>query len=405
MVSLGPAYRRWWSASALSSIGAGMYDAALPLLAAALTSEPALVAGVAVALELPWLVFGLFAGAIVDRVDTRRLVAAVNVVSCLLVGGLATAVAFDRAGLPLVYVVALACGTGATLTGTATSTMVPRLVATSQLDLANGRLITATSAGAEMLGPPAGGYLFGLAAALPFAVHSSTAAIAAALVFGLPRMFAPAPPAVRPRILRDVVAGARWLVRHKTLRAVTGLSVVFALTDSAWFAIMVLYVTEVLELPSAAYGLLVGIGGIGGLAGGLAAARLARTIRPVGRLLVSLLLGAGVAQAVLGLSADPIVTTVALSVSSFAFGVWNVVSVTLRQTLAPADHLGRVTSADRTAIMGASPLGALLGGLAAGAFGIRAPFLLGLPILLVGALLGYRALRRAPADLTRSPVE
>jgi MFS family permease len=405
MVSLGPAYRRWWSASALSSIGAGMYDAALPLLAAALTSEPALVAGVAVALELPWLVFGLFAGAIVDRVDTRRLVAAVNVVSCLLVGGLATAVAFDRAGLPLVYVVALACGTGATLTGTATSTMVPRLVATSQLDLANGRLITATSAGAEMLGPPVGGYLFGLAAALPFAVHSSTAAIAAALVFGLPRMFAPAPPAVRPRIMRDVVAGARWLVRHKTLRAVTGLSVVFALTDSAWFAIMVLYVTEVLELPSAAYGLLVGIGGIGGLAGGLAAARLARTIRPVGRLLVSLLLGAGVAQAVLGLSADPIVTTVALSVSSFAFGVWNVVSVTLRQTLAPADHLGRVTSADRTAIMGASPLGALLGGLAAGAFGIRAPFLLGLPILLVGALLGYRALRRAPADLTRSPVE
>jgi MFS family permease len=397
-MGLGPAYRRWWSACAVASVGGGMYGAALPLLAASLTSDPALVAGVAVAVELPWLVFGLLAGAVVDRADARRLVAGVSLLNGVLVGGVAVAVAFDLAGLLMIYVVALACGTTSTLGGTAASTITPRLVAPDRLNLANGRMITATSAGAEMIGPPAGGYLFGLAMALPFAVHASTAAVVAALVCSLPRMFAPAPVAVRPRIWQDVVAGARWLLRHRTLRAVTGLSVVFALTDSAWFAILVLYVTQVLDLPAASYGLMVGIGAVGGLAGGLAAARLARTIRPVGRLLVSLLLGAGVAQAVLGLTANPILATGLLAVSSFAFGVWNVVSVTLRQTLAPPEYLGRVTSADRTAIMGASPLGALLGGLAAGAFGIRAPFLLGLPVLVVGALLGYLALRRSEAE-------
>lgn len=398
MIPLGPAYSRLWSAGALSSLGAGVYNAALPLLAATLTSEPALVAGVAIAVEVPWLVFGLLAGAIVDRVDTRRLVTAVGLLDCLLVAGVAAAVGFGRASLPLIYVVAFVCGTAATLSGTATSTMTPRLVAPAQLDLANGRLITASTAGAEMLGPPVAGYLFGLAAALPFAVHSGTAAVAAALVFSLPRMFAPAPVATRPRIWRDIVAGARWLVRHRTLRAVTGLSMVFALTDSAWFAIIVLYVTQVLDLPAAAYGLIIGIGAVGGPVGGLAAARLARTIRPVGRLLVTLLLSAGVAQAVLGLTAHPVLATASLTVSSFAFGVWNVVSTTLRQTLAPSEFLGRVNSADRTAILGASPLGALLGGLAAGAFGIRAPFLLGLPVIVVGALLGYRALRATAAE-------
>ena len=399
---LGLAYGRLWSATTLSSFGGGVSAAALPLLAAASTSEPALVAGVSVAVELPWLLFGLVAGAVVDRVDARRLVTVVNVAEAFLVAGLATAVATDRAGLAVTYVIAFCCGTCGTLSSTATTTMTPRLVDVRQLDRANGQLITAASAGGELLGPPLGGYLFGIAAATPLAFHAGTSVLCAALVASLPNLFGRTQLSHLPAqtIWRDIADGARWLARHRQLRAMAMMSAVFALTDSAWFAIMVLYVRDILDLPAAAYGLLVGVGAFGGLLGGLTAARLTRAIPSTGTLLPALLVAAAGAQAVLAFTTHVVLTTGSLAVSSFAFGVWNVVTVTQRQKLTPSQLLGRVTSAERTAIMGASPLGALLGGLAASGLGIRAPFVLGLPVILVGAVLGWLALRTPPGKRT-----
>ncbi|MEQ4206909.1 MFS transporter [Actinopolymorpha sp. B9G3] len=395
---LGKQFGRLWSASTLSQFGGGIHGAALPLLAASLTSSPAMVAAAAAAVELPWLVFGLPAGAIVDRVDSRRLAAWAGVANALLVAILAAMVALDRASLPLLLSIAFACGTCGTLGSTAVTTMTPKLVDHQQLDRANSRLVTAGSAGSELIGPPLGGYLFGLVAAIPFAVNAGTAALAAALVFSLPSVFRDATVesvGARPRRLwRDITDGARWLARHRRLRAVTVLSVVFLLTDSAWFALMVLYVRDILHLPASAYGVLLGIGAIGGLAGGFSAARISRTVGSTGVLLASLLLSAAAAQAVLGLTSHTILTVLMLAVSSFAFGVWNVVTTTLRQKLSPSDLLGRVTSANQTAILSASPLGALLGGLAANALGLRAPFLLGVPLLVLGAAYGYVALRR-----------
>ena len=386
--SLGPGFTRLWSASTLAQFGGGVHGAALPLLAASLTSNPALVAATGAAVEVPWLIFGLLAGAVVDRVDPRRLVAVTTTVNGLLVATLAALVTLDRANLPLAVSLAFVCGTCGTLSTTATTTMTPRLVQPQQLDRANSRLVTAGSAGSELIGPPLGGYLFGLAAAIPFALNATTAALAAALVCSLPSMFAATrrPSGDRQRrIWREVSEGARWLAGHRELRAVTILSVTFALTDSAWFAVMVLYVRDILDLPASAFGLLLGIGAVGGPVGGLVAARLSRAVGSTGALLGSLLGSAAIAQAVLGLTAHAVLTALMLAVSSFAFGVWNVVTTTLRQTLTPPRLLGRVTSADRTAILTASPLGAVLGGLAASALGIRAPFLLGVPLVLLGA--------------------
>ncbi|HZC52366.1 MAG TPA: MFS transporter, partial [Mycobacterium sp.] len=389
---LGPRFRRLWSASTLSQFGGGVHGSAVPLLAASLSTSPAQVAAVAVAGELPWLVFGLPAGAVVDRVDPRRLLAFVSTVNAVGVAGLVAVVALDRASLSLVAALAFACGTCGTLGSTAVTTLTPRVVEREQLDRANSRLVTAGSAGAELIGPPLAGSLFGLAAALPFAVNATTTAVSAALVLSLPSAFGVHPRPVgqeRRPIWRDITDGARWLARHPQLRALTMLSVVFILTDNAWFALMILYVRQILHLPASAYGLLVGIGAVGGLVGGLAAAWLIRAVGSVGVVLASLLAAAAIAQAVLGLTAQAVVTAAALSVSSFAFGVWNVVTVTQRQRLTPPDLLGRVASADQTAILSASPIGALLGGLAATALGLRAPFLLGLPLLVVGAAYGY----------------
>lgn len=398
---IGPGYARLWSAKTMAGLGGGMYFAALPMLAATLTNEPSLVAGVAVAVELPWLIFALVAGAIADRGDRRTISAVSAGATAVLVGLLAFLVSVGQVTLPTIYVLAFVCGMLATLGGSATATITPMLVPRDKLNRANGRLVAAESAGSEMAGPALGGYLFTLAAALPLAIHTGLAIAAAAFLRSLPKLRPPGPSGPRSMraFLDEIMAGAKWLVRHPTLRIITIITVIFALTDTAWFALMALYVQQILGLPVSAYGYLVGIGALGGLAGGLLAARIAQRVRSIGRLLAGLLLIAALVQIILATTADPIVTAVMLAASSFAFGVFNVVTVTAFQSLTPTELLGRVGSANRTAIMGASPIGALLGGAAASTLGLRAPLLLGVPVLLVGALLASSRLRdRLPSE-------
>ncbi|MGH3760773.1 MFS transporter [Actinophytocola sp.] len=383
------AYRRLWSATALSNLGDGIRQAALPLLVVTMTGDPVLVAGVTVAGQLPWLLFGLFAGAVVDRVDRRRLVAGVDLVRIGLLVALVAAVATDLAtgavGVVLVYLVAFGCGLGETLRDTAAATLLPPLVDDADLERANGRLLNTEIAGNELIGPPLGGYLFGVALVLPFAVNGGTLAVAAVLILSLPNLFAPAPgERRRDNIRAETAAGLRWLARHRELRVLVGLTGVFAFTDGAWFAVLVLYVADVLHLPAYGYGLLLGVGAVGGLIGGAGAARVVRVAGP-GAALAGALALAAAGQALLGFTSTAVVAAAGLLVGSFAFGVWNVVSLTQRQRLAPPELLGRVMAAGRTVTMIASMLGALTGGLVAAGLGLRAPILLGIPALLACA--------------------
>ncbi|MEV0613691.1 MFS transporter [Nonomuraea sp. NPDC050404] len=393
-ISLGPAYHRLLWATALSNLGDGIRMAALPLLAAAMTKDPVLVAGIAVAGQIPWLLFGFFAGAVVDRFDRRRLTVAVDVTRVSLLAVLVAALAFDVAGLVLLYVVAFACGVGETLRDTATATLLPPLVKDDDLDRANGGLVNAEVAGNELVGPPLGGYLFGVALVLPFAVNGGALALAAALIFSLPNVFAPKPADVAPkgRIWHDTFAGLRWLAGHRRLRTLVALGGLFAMLDAAWFPILVLYVDQVLALPVWAYGVLLGVGAIGGLTGGFLAARITRSIGSRATLTACLACAAA-GQVMLGLTTSTYVAAAGLVITSGAFGVWAVAARTLRQRLTPPDLLGRVSSAAMTIVMGAAPLGAFAGGLVAAAWGLSAPILIGVPLLAAGALVCVLVLR------------
>ncbi len=393
-MSLGPAYHRLWLATALSNLGDGIRMAALPLLAAAMSSDPVVVAGVAVAGQSPWLVFGLFAGAVVDRCDQRRLTVFVDVARVLLLGILVIALASGAANIVLVYAVAFACGVGETLRDTATATLLPPLVGDADLDRANGGLVNAEVAGNELVGPPLGGYLFGVAMVLPFAVNGSALALAAALIFSLPDVFTRkvASPARRSRIPADTRAGLRWLARHRRARALVVLGGLFALMDSVWFPVFVLYVDKVLGLPTWAYGGLLGVGAVGGLAGGYLAARITRLIGSAA-VLTGCLMCAALGQLMLGLTTSAPVAAVGLAATSGAFGVWAVAARTLRQRLTPPELLGRVSSVSMTVVMGAAPLGAFAGGLIAVGWGLTAPILVGVPVLAVGALVCYMTFR------------
>ncbi len=398
-VPLGRAYARLWSATLLSNLGDGIRVAALPLLVASITADPVVVAGVAVAGQLPWLLFGLFAGVIVDRTDQRRLAVLVDAVRAVALAALVVAAATGAVTVALVYVVAFVCGAGETFRDTATATLLPPLVKDADLERANGHLVNAEVAGNELVGPPLGGYLFGVALVLPFAVNGGTLALAAVLILSLPAVFAPRPRDSRQdppkgRLWSEALAGLRWMARDRRLRALVILGGMFAMVDSAWFAVLVLYVEQVLHLPPVAYGVLLGVGAVGGLAGGFLAARITRLIGS-GAALTACLAAAAAGQTMLGAIPSAVAAAAGLMITSGAFGVWAVVARTLRQRITPRELLGRVSSASMTLMMVAAPLGALGGGLVAAGFGLRAPILLGVPFLAVGAFAAFAVFRRS----------
>jgi predicted MFS family arabinose efflux permease len=397
-VPLGPVYARLWSATALSNLGDGIRAAAFPLLVASLTSDPVLVAGVAVVGQLPGLLFGLVAGVLADRVNRRALVLAMDISRAVLLIGLVALIGTGHAALSAVYVVVFASGLASVLRDTTAGTLLPSIVAKDQLDRANGRMVTAEIAGNEFAGPPLGGYLFGVAVALPFAVNSGTLAIAAALVASIPAMLPPRTAADgprRPHLIADLRTGLGWLLRQRQVLAVPATSVALVMTDSAWFTLLVLYLRDVLGLPGFWFGIMLAIGAVGGLAGALVAARVGRVIG-LRWTIVSSLLVAAAGQLALGVTSSTPVTAIVLATSSLVFAVWNVAARTLVQRQTPLAMLGRINSINSTVITAASILGALLGGVVAHQRGLHAPFLLGVPLLLAAAAIGWWALRPTP---------
>ncbi|MBO0812427.1 MAG: MFS transporter [Microlunatus sp.] len=382
-LALGAPYRRLWSATLLSNLGDGIRSAAFPLLAAALTRDPIMISGVAVAGQAPGLLLSLTAGSLADRFDRRRLIITVDAVRLALLGGLIGLIAAGWATIGVLYVVVFVSGVAEVFRDTSAGTLVPSIVPADRLDRANGRLITAEIAGNEFVGPPLGGYLFGIALVLPFAVNGGTLAIAVALVAGIPALLqSPSPTVSSPSRRRaSVGVGLRWLGEHRAFWPVPATSVALAMTDSAWFTLLVLYLQDVLQLPPVWYGILLAIGAIGGLLGGfLAAGVIGRFGAKIATLGCLGLAAAG--QLMLGLTSSVIATAAVLGTSSMAFAIWNVQARTTVQRSAPAELLGRIMSINRTVIAAATLIGAGLGGLAASHLGLHAPFLLGLPVLL-----------------------
>jgi MFS family permease len=397
-------FYRYWLSGFLADFGNGVRLAAFPLLAAQLTRSPAAVAAVTTVQGLPWLLLGVGAGVVVDRVDRRRLMVLVDTARAVLVAALAAAVLAHDAGLTLIYLTAFLSGAGSALRSTAEVTCVPRLVESADLDKANGRVIAGQIVGSELAGPAAGGWLFGLAAVLPFAVNAGTLGIAVLLLLTLPAVFAP-PPRPEPGVARtrlssarhDLGEGMRWVWRHPAIRDVTIMAAVVSAMDAAWFAVFVLYVMRVLHEPSGAYGLLLAIGAVGGITAGGVAAALTRRIGPWRSLLTAGLVMA-VTQAALGLTASVIAVALLQVFSSGAFALFNVTAVTMRQRQVPDTLLGRVTSVYGTVTQGSEALGAIAGGALAAAAGIRAPMLIGAPPIAAATILlawRHREARRA----------
>lgn len=384
---LGPEYRKLWSASTISNLGDGITLVAGPLLAATLTRDPVLVAGLMFAQQLPWLLFSLISGALVDRLDRRVLMASVDVFRAALIGFLGLAVLGGFASLPMMYVIFFLIGTAETLFANASLAIMPSIVPKDQLEKANGRMFAAELVTNQFAGGPVGGALFALAAAAPFLLDSGTFAASAALIFALRGRFrVPRPEGPRKSTLRaEISEGVGWLARHRLLLTLAVMLGAGNLVFSATFSILVLFAQDILNLGSFGYGVLLTAGGVGGVFGSLLAGRIGSWLG-TGRALFLVMLIQAPAFAVIAMSGNPLVVGAMIAVDGFVAFAWNVLTFALRQTLIPENLLGRVTSVYRLIGVGSGAVGALIGGFLAKHFGLPAPFYFSAAVMIVVAL-------------------
>lgn len=394
-------FRRLWLASGLSNAADGLAMFAGPLLAATLTRDPALVAGLAVTQQLPWLLFALFSGAIVDRLDRRRVMAAVQVARALLIGGLGVAAALDGLSLPLLYTVFFLIGTAETVFDPASVTMLPTIVPRDDLPRANARLAGTMTVLNQFTGPPLGGLLFGLAVAVPFVAGGSLYAGAAAAILMLRGRFRPVGDGSRAspaRLRSEIAEGVRWLARHRFLRTLAVTLGVMNLTMAGVMAVMVLVAYERLGLTPFQYGLFNAAYAVGGVTASLLAHRLIGWAGP-GRVLRYGILLEAATWVLFATSRDPSVVGAVWALFGAHAIAWGTVTVTVRQTVVPAALLGRVTSAYMTIAVGSGAIGALLGGLLAAGSGLPAPFWVAAALDVAVVAWAWRTLGQVPTGI------
>ena len=394
---------RLWASSAASNLADGLFFIALPLLAIQLTDSPVLVAGLAIAGRLPWLVFVLVAGALADRLDRRQTMRNVQLFRVAVLGLLTVLALLGGLSLPILYVVAFVLGVGETLFDTAAQSILPSIVPKERLSTANGRLYGVELVMNQFVGPPLGGLLIGLS--VPLVLGSSMvgyglAALGLTLMVGAFRSERSGPPT---RLTADIAEGLRYLWGHRVLRTLAFMVGGINLAAVGTNAVFVLYAVRPgpMGLSEPAFGLLLVTFAVGSLIGSFVAAPMEQRLGRVPVLFASVVVTA-VGLAVPAFTTNPFVIGAAFLLSGVFVVVWNVITVTLRQRIVPDHLLGRVNAGYRLFAWGTQPIGALLGGVIGELLGLRAVFLLGgllaLSLLLARLVIDEPALARAEAE-------
>jgi len=386
-----------WSASAVSTLGDGLRYIAFPLLAAGLTTDPRAVALVFVAGYLPWPVFGLLGGAVVDRHDRHTVMWTTDTARAVAVGAFTAVLVTSATTVVSLAVLSFLLGAAETLFDNAASAIVPQIVAPGGLEQANSWLLGVQTLNSTLIGAPLGALLYGVARYLPTAADAVSFAVAAALVWSLPGRYRPASSTSRTSLGTDIGAGLRWLSRHRFLRTACLLLIIINGTLGAGEAVLVLYARSTLGLSNLGYTALFVTLAVGGILGTAIAPALGRRVdlRPV---VVSAAVGQAAALLAVGVTTDLAIAAAAMAIVGASNAAWNVVTVSYRQAAVPTELLGRVTSSYRVIALSAMPLGAAAGGLIAHTWGLHAPYLAGGIVLTAATLLAFPALQH-PAPL------
>jgi MFS family permease len=383
-----------WAAVGVSTLGDGAFSAALPLAAAAVTRDPTAVAAVGAAAMIPWALVQPVAGALMDRWPHRSVMLTADIARALIMAVVAILVATGTAGIAVLAVVGCAVVIGQIFHDAAVQGVIPTLAGRTgtQLDRANGRVYGAETAGKQLLGPPAGSATFTIANWLPFAADAVSFVASAVLLWRLPR--AAAPHKAPGPLWRSVVEGGLWLARHRRLRTLALLASAGNIAYHLAWATFVLLATDKSELglTPAAFGLMFAAYAVGGVIGGPLTGRVNAILGPH-RALLCLALVHAAAWPLIAVTGTVWVAVPALALVGMAQTMTTTTNVGLRQMLVPAELLNRVIAAFRWIVNVPTPLAALIGGVLAAGYGLRAP------LIVAGVVLAAAAVASAPTLL------
>jgi MFS family permease len=380
--SIGPRFRLVWLSVVISSTGDGMFVTALPLLAATLTGDPVLIAGITVATRLPWLVLSMFTGAIADRMDRRRLMIVADGARFVVVALLGGSILAGTADIWQLYAGAFLLGAGETLHVNAAQAVLPDLVASHDLMQANARFGSAQIASAQFAGPPLGATLFNAARSLPFLADAVSFAVSAVLIRALPDAHAVAPPTTTLR--EDLREGVRFVRENTIVRRITGVLAVINFFYFAATSLLVLYNTEQLGGSTLTYAALFVGAATGTVVSRFMVDGLVRRVGPTDTMVCAIWLWAASIVG-LAIASTPWVAVGMHVLLGMGTGLWWALNTTIRQQVTPARLLGRMNSVYRTISWGVVPFGAAFGGVMARLLGLRAPFVIGGVALVVVA--------------------
>ena len=387
---LGRSFRWLVTSSWTSNIGDGIALAAGPLLVASQTDSPFLVALAAMLQSLPWLLFGLWAGALADRLDRRRMVMVANGLRTAVIVALCVFIVTDVVNVVLVLAVMLALGVAEVFADSASQTLLPMVTPKEDLAIGQARLMAGFVTANQLAGPPIGAFLFAAGMAWPFAAQAVTATLAIVLISRISVTRAPERE-TRTHIRQDITEGLRWVWRTPAVRTLMLTILTFNITYAAPMGVLVLYATEHLGMNTLQFGMLTTATAVGGLLSTAFFDRLQRRVSFATLMRVVL-----TCEVIWHLALALNTTVWGAFVAMFGFGVyafvWGAISSAVRQRATPLDLQGRVGSLNMVSVFGGILLGNALGGFIAEQWGLAAPFWFGFAGAGITLILIWRAL-------------
>ena len=403
---LGRDFNRFWLGSLASDLGDGMMAIALPLVAALFTDDPLLVSGLIAARFLPFLLFGLAAGVIVDRVDRVRLMIGTNLARSIALVALAVLIATGNATIWVLYAVMFTVMTCEVFYDLAGRALMPNLAPAGTIDRANGRIEGGRTVTQDFAGGPLAGFLFAIMAFVPIAANAGAYVLGALVLLGLPLAVRRAPGhdtdtidgtgAERPSALADLREGFAFVFRGSSLGPILLFNLALNAAFTALSAVMVLIAQNHFGVPAALYGAFLGSSAVGALLG---AATVGFMVARLGRFRLELVFFtvAGLCFLGFGLAPNAYAAVVAWVVLGFVITASNIVMLGAIQLIVPGHQLGRVMSFVQVSGTAFGPVAALLAGLLGRVELYYVPIASGV-LVLVSLALAVPALRRVVTE-------
>jgi MFS family permease len=369
---LGRSFRWLLASSWVTNLGDGITLAAGPLLVASQTHNPLAVAMAVFLQRLPWLIFGLYAGVVADRVSRRAIVITTGLARVVILLLLTALILTHHVDTAVVLAALFLFGVNEAFGETTAGTLLPMLVDKRDLGIANARSLTGIVVWEQMAGPPIGAMLFAVGMALPF-VSETVCVLAGVLLISRVRLPPPTPRAQTARVRDDIREGLRWLWGHPAVRTLAITIFTFNVTFGAAWSVLVLYARLRLGMNEVGFGLLTTALAVGGLLGTASYGWLERRV-PLGVIMRGGLIIETLTHLALALTRWVwFALTVFVIFGAHAF-IWGTTSTSVRQRAVPAEFQGRVNSVYLSGVVGGIVVGSALGGAVATVWGVTAPF-------------------------------